>query len=131
MSQENVQIVRSSYETADPSRFFEALDDEIELDFSGSPVPDSGVIQGKEDVIHWFRRWWATWDDYALEIAEVIDAGEDTVVVVQDERGRGSGSGVHLERRWPSVFTLRAGKVVRIRTFRTREEALEALGLGE
>jgi ketosteroid isomerase-like protein len=131
MSQENVEIIRGQYAASDPSRWFDALDEEIEIDFTGQPVPDSAVIRGKENVIHWFRRWWATWDDYTLEIAEIFDPDDDTVVVVHDERGRGKGSGVQLERRWAAVYTLRAGSLVRIETFNTREEALEAAGLSE
>ena len=131
MSQESVELVRSLYEARDPSRWFDALDEEVELDLG--PVPDSPVIRGKDAAIRWSRRWWGAWEGYTLEAAEVIDAS-DRVVVVHDERGRGRGSGVRLERRWAVIFTLRAGKVVRFRAFQgvnTREEALEAAELAE
>jgi hypothetical protein len=51
-------------------------------------------------VIDYFRHYWGTWDDYVLEPTEIIDAGEDRVIVVHYERGRGRGSGVPFERRW-------------------------------
>jgi ketosteroid isomerase-like protein len=131
MSEENVEIVLSLYRAADPNRFFDLLDEEVELDFSAYPVPDSQVVRGKDAAIDWSRRWWGTWDEYVLEATEVVDAGKDRVVVVQRERGRGKGSGVQLERRWAVVYTLRMGKVVRFQTFTTREEAIEAAGLSE
>jgi ketosteroid isomerase-like protein len=129
MSQENVELVRSLYRAGEPSRFFDLLDEQVELDFSAYPVPGSAVLRGKDAAIDWSRRWWGTWDEYVLDAIEIIDADEDRVVVVQCERGRGKGSGVQLERRWAVVYTLQLGKVVRFQAFKTREEALEASGV--
>ena len=84
---------------------------------------------GKDAAIDWARRWWGTWDEYALDATEIVDAGEDRVVVVQRERGRGKGSGVQLERRWAVIFTVRMGKEVRFEAFKSRAEALEATEL--
>jgi ketosteroid isomerase-like protein len=127
MSRENVELVRGCYQPRDLGRFFELLDDEVEFDFTAYPVPDAAVIRGRAAAIEWSRRWFGTWDDYTLEAVEIVDAG-DRVVVVQHERGRGRGSGVPLDRRWAVVYTLRAGKVVRFQAYRTREDALEAVG---
>jgi ketosteroid isomerase-like protein len=126
MSQENIEVVQSMYRAGDPRRFFDLLDEEVELDFSGYPVPGARVLRGKDAAIDWSRRWWGTWDEYVLEATEIVDAGKNRVVVVQRERGRGKGSGVQLERRWAVVYTLRMGRVVRFQPFKTREEALEA-----
>jgi ketosteroid isomerase-like protein len=131
VSQENVELVRSLYQAGDPSRFFDLLSEDVELDFSAYPVPDSNVLRGKDAAMDWSRRWWGTWDEYVLEPTEIIDAGGDRVVVVQYERGRGKGSAVQLERRWAVVYTIRMGKVVRFQPFKTRDEALEAARLSE
>jgi ketosteroid isomerase-like protein len=131
MSQENVELVRSLYRAGDPSRFFDLLSENVELDFSAYPVPDSRVVRGKAAAVEWSRRWWGTWDEYVLEATEVIDADNDRVVVLQREHGRGKGSGAELERRWAVIYTIRMGKVVRFQPFKTREEALEAAGLSE
>jgi ketosteroid isomerase-like protein len=133
MSEENVEIVRSVYRRGDPSRFFDLLDEEIEVDASGVGfLPDHpDLIHGRDAVIDYFRHYWGTWDDYLLEPTEIIDSGDDRVVVVFYERGRGRGSGVPFERRGATVYTLRAHKMIRFRVFATREEALEAAGLSE
>ena len=133
MSDENVALIGSMYREGDPSRFFDLLDEEIEVDASGvgflPGYPD--LIHGRDAVIDYFRRWWGTWDEYVLEPTEIIDAGEDRVVVVHYERGRGRGSGTPFERRWATLYTLRADKMVRFKGFATREDALEAAGLRE
>jgi ketosteroid isomerase-like protein len=133
MSEENVEIVRSMYRRGDPSRFFDLLGDDVEVDASAvALLPDRpGVIRGKDAVIDYFRHYWGTWDEYVLEPVEIIDAGEDRVVVLQYERGRGRGSGTPFERRWATLYTLRAGELNRWTTFATHEEALEATGLSE
>jgi ketosteroid isomerase-like protein len=133
MSQENVEIVRSMYRPGDPSRFFELLDDEVELDASLSSLfPEHPEhIYGRNAVVDYYRHYWRTWDDYVLEPTEIVDADVDRVLVVHQERGRGRGSGAPFERRWAVLYTLRAGKFVRIQSFTTGEEALEAAGLSE
>ena len=56
MSQENVEIVRSMYRTGDPGRFFDLLDEEVEVDVSAfAGIPDhSGLLHGKDAVISTF-----------------------------------------------------------------------------
>jgi ketosteroid isomerase-like protein len=133
MSEENVEIVQSMYRRGDPSRFFDLLDEEVEVDASAiGLLPDHpGLVRGRDAVIDYFRHYWGTWDDYFLEPTEIIDAGEDRVVAVHYERGRGRGSGTPFERRWVTLYTLRAEKLVRFRAFKSREDALEAAGLSE
>ena len=133
MSQENVEIVRSLYRPADPSGFFALLGNEVQLDASqASLLPDQPeLIRGKEAVRDFFRRYWGTWDEYVLEPAEIIEAGQHRVVVVHYEPGSGRGSGLPFERRWAVVYTLSAGQLVRIEQCETCEQALEAAGLRE
>ena len=66
-----------------------------------------------------------------LDPIEIIDAGQDRVLVVQDEQGIGRGSGAPFQRRWAVLYTIREAKIVRIKHFSGRHEALEAAGLSE
>jgi ketosteroid isomerase-like protein len=43
-------------------------------------------------------------------------------------RGKAKASGVWSEGRWTQVLTVRDVRVVRIREYETKEEALEAVG---
>src|SRR5262245_38256785 len=134
MSEENVELIGSMYREGDPSRFFDLLDEEVEMDTSGAGfLPDHPglVVRGKDAVVEYFRHYWGTWDHYVLVPTEIIEVGADQVLVLHTERGRGSGSGTPFERHWASLYTLRADKLVRWKTFATRQEALEAAGLSE
>ena len=98
MSDENVELVRSLY-VGDPSRFFELLDDDVEVVSKSHPLPDHPeLIRGKGAVTDFYRHYWGTWEDYLLEPAEITGAGANRVLVVHHERGRGKGSGVPFKR---------------------------------
>jgi ketosteroid isomerase-like protein len=70
------------------------------------------------------------WNDYEASTKEVIDRG-DSVVVILYERARMPDSDMMLDRDLPTVWAVRDGRAVRFRVFKTRAEALEALGLSE
>ena len=53
------------------------------------------------------------------------------VLVTVRRTGRGSASGVAVEERQFHVFDVENGRIVRVRAFLEREEALEAAGLRE
>ena len=133
MSQANVEVVRQHLRrVTDPSRLnFDLLDEEIELDIRPMTPGYQGIIHGKDAVIDFWRDYLDTWDEYVLEPHEILEAGVDQVVVVLNERGQGKGSGASFERRSGTIFTLRAGSVVKLKFFRTGEDAIEAAGLQE
>ena len=130
MSEENVEIVRDFF-GGDPSRFFDVLDEEVELDIRPMTPGYQGIIQGKDAVIDFWRDYLDTWDEFALEPIEIREAGEDQVVVIHDQSGRGKESGASFELRSATIFSLRDGRLVKLEFFRTPEEALEAAGLSE
>ncbi len=134
MSQENVEVVWQIQE-ADARRDAQAVlslyDEDVELDFSRLPhaeVVGRGLYRGHEGLRSWYREWFDAWDDFETVTEEVIDAGE-YVVSVWSQRGRGRASGAEVAlRHGAAVWTIRNGKVVRLVGFRSREEALEAVG---
>jgi|SRR5690242_6524985 ketosteroid isomerase-like protein len=132
MSQENVEVVRQHLRrVTDPSPSFDLLDEEVELDIRPMTPGYQGIIHGKDAVIDFWRDYLDTWDEYILEPIEIREAGADQIVVIADERGQGQGSGASFERRSATIFTLRAGSLVKIKAFPTPESALEAAGLSE
>jgi ketosteroid isomerase-like protein len=90
---------------------------------------DKAVYHGHDEV----RRLWAAfrsgWAKLTVTLEEVIDAREDFVVVRTRFVGRGSASGIEVDRTVFYVFEIVAGKLKRLRPFDTEAEALEAAGL--
>jgi ketosteroid isomerase-like protein len=132
MSQENVEVVRRSFEAfqrGDYEAAMDALDPRIEYDLTH--FPDGQVYLGHDGVREAFRIWLGTWNDYRQELDELIDLGNDDVLAVVREFGRGKASGIEVERPTAGVWTLRDGKAIRIRFYPGKAEALEAAGLRE
>jgi len=69
-------------------------------------------------------------DEFYFEPREFIDAG-DEVLVPHFQRGRARGGGFESREETTVVYTVRDGRVVRIREYDTKEEALEPVGLRE
>ena len=130
MSQENVETVRRAFAYEFYGR---GQRDEAEAifapDFVMNPV-EEGPSYGLDAIRDNFKRWSDAWGELEVTIAELIDAG-DRVVLTAHHRGRGRGSGVEVDTRLYSVYTLRDGRVVRADEYADRAEALEAAGLRE
>jgi ketosteroid isomerase-like protein len=137
MSQENVERIRRGYEAFNRGDLAGAAKDfdpsfewRISLQLPDSP-PDE-TYRGPEDIIRFWETWRAAFDDFRIELEEIIDAG-DHVIVFARVRGRGVGSGADVETpTFPQVWTLgHDGRPVRVEMYPGRAEALEAVGLSE
>ena len=134
MSQENVEIVRRGLfglERDDIDAAAEFWHPEISWRAMEGAPDDVGEMHGIEAARRYIEDWFDTFDDFRSEPEELIDAGDDQVVAVIQITGRAQSSGIPTEMRYASVSTIRDGKVVRVREYATRAEALKAAGLEE
>jgi ketosteroid isomerase-like protein len=132
MSQENVEIVRrffDAFERGDVQTSLACFHPEIELSTPPSQ-PGASTYHGLDGVRRATTIWVGTWDDFHMNVEELTDLGEQVLVRVR-ERGRGKGSGVEVERELFDLFTIRGDRIVRLRMYDTRPEALQAAGLRE
>jgi ketosteroid isomerase-like protein len=134
VSRGNVEIVRRIYEAAarrDSEAAMPLYDEDVEWDISHAParelIAGSHLYHGHDGLQRFFREWHEAWESVEADYEELIDAGEN-VVVIETTRGRGRKSGVEVELPHASVWSLREGKVVRVVWFGTRAEALAAAG---
>ena len=133
MSQENVEIARRSVEAfvaGDWSAISEVIDPEVEWIETPGLGPDAATYRGVEEAREAMGSWTGMWTEYAFEVREYLDAG-DQVVVLGHESGRGRGTGVSVERELGQVHSIEGSKVKRVRLYGSWAEALEAAGLSE
>jgi hypothetical protein len=132
MSQENVEVVRSLYEawnSGDYAALRQKVDPEIEVEVALGGSFDGryrGLAAAEEPV----AEFWTNFGSQHTEIEECVTQGDEVAVGVRLE-GRGKHSGAEVEWRIAHVWTLRRGKIVRWRLFKTMQDALEAAGLSE
>jgi ketosteroid isomerase-like protein len=133
MSRENVEVVRQMFEAFARGDFEASLNayaEETAWDDTNYR-PDGTVHLGRDAIVDVVRTWRGAFDRYNFEVVEIIDAGGDTVAVVQRETGRGKGGGVEVTNRFGQVITVRSGKIAHTVVYTDPEEALEAVGLSE
>jgi ketosteroid isomerase-like protein len=94
-------------------------------------VGASGIYRGHDGLRSFFRQWHEAWAGIDYDFDELIDAGGEQVISVVTRRGRGRVSGVEAELPLALLWTIRAGKAVRVVWFRSCEDALEAAGMQE
>ena len=75
-----------------------------------------------------YDHWASQSDDFRVELTGLIDAGSEVVAVTR-HHGTGRASGVAVEANVAYVFTVDDGRLVRMRIFATKAQALEAAGL--
>jgi ketosteroid isomerase-like protein len=130
MSQENVEIVRRAFAyeihgVGDRAEAEEIFDPNVLMNPSNEG-PSHGFGAMRDD----YERWASVFEELSVTIEEIIDAG-DQIVVVAHHEGRGRKSGVKVDTRFYEVYTVHEGKVSRVDEFTERAEALEAAGLQE
>jgi ketosteroid isomerase-like protein len=141
MSEENVEVVKRVYASQAANK--EALDkgDDImslpswelwhpdavleEL----SEVPDASIYRGQAEIAKYLLNILELWKEARWEGQEFIDLGDD--VVVRAEVVGESKQGVPASMEVVQVWTVRDGRVARVRAFSDMKKALEAAGLRE
>jgi ketosteroid isomerase-like protein len=134
MSRENVEVVvrlSDANNRRDWDAVFDAYAPDIQWEDSSGLWGDWGIAKGHEGLRQAWRRWFAVFGDvqWALD-GEPIDAGSD-VVATYRVHGRGRESGVEVDQRLTLIWSVREGKIARVRAYRERAEALETVGRRE
>ena len=131
MSRENVEAVyraERAFNEGDVEAFESLLHPDIEWETGLLGTP---TYRGHDGIRRMFRDVQAAWADIQMEIVGDPVEREDAVMFEAHltAHGRSTGAPVEATQFWVSEF--RAGLCVRHRTFLTKAEALEAVGLSE
>ena len=127
MSQENVEIVRRSYEHFMANGELLAGADLV-WDVSNLGWPDQQIYLGVDGARQFNAEWAGAWDGWEVEVEEYIDAGERVVVLLR-QRGRSKATGIPVDMRFAQVWTFRDGQAIRMQMYASPDDALEDAGL--
>jgi ketosteroid isomerase-like protein len=132
MSQENVELVQSSYPLVNAGGF-SAVAERIDTTFTMDAPQgiESSQAHDKAGLREWFEKMDEVWEELRIEPEEVIDVDDTQVIAVVRTWARGRGSGIDIDQRLIHLWTVRGGKMTSLRVFNTKQAALEAAGLRE
>ena len=132
MSQDNVEIVRTMLEVWDTrgiDETIDAFDPDVELVDLQAAMGMQDRGRGPDELHRMAEQWTEIFDDWGLEVSNVVDLCGDFVMAEVRFNGVGRDSGIPVSNRQFEVYRLVAGKIVEIRVgFRDRDEALEWSG---
>jgi len=131
MSQENVEVVRATFEAwnaGDMGAFGDSYDPHVVVRYADGWPEGSEPIMGREAVMRQWEQQREAFDADTLELIEIIDLGDR---VVTRFIWRAAGSGPDLEIEVTSVATVRKGKTILVEFFWNHADALAAVGLSE
>lgn len=125
-----IDVVVDQFEAVNERDFQRAMDgyaeDVILVVPPGEGAPEPGTYEGKEAVGRWFGNWFQSFGrDYLFEIEEARMIG-DRVFIHARHGGHGRLSGIEVRSELSYLYRVRAGKVVRVEIYPTREQALAA-----
>ena len=131
MSAENVEIVRRGYEEflATGELVERIMAPEFVWDMSTfHGWPERQTYEGVEGTREFLADWVGAWEDWRLEVRDLVDAGDDVVAIVH-QSGRSKATGLEVDMDFAMVWTMEDGKQTRMRMYADPEEALRAVGL--
>jgi ketosteroid isomerase-like protein len=132
MSQENADIIKRHYEAlnrGDIAVMLDALAPDCQW-WDRRDDPDATVHRGPAALLARMSEINAVWEELRIEPQEFIDTDEFVVVPIRAV-GLGRGSGVGVEFDEVHVYRLRNDKIIELREYREKAEALKAVGLEE
>ena len=143
MSQEDVEVVRSTFEPFDGVNLAaidwstevvrealgRAYSPEIEVTTLAIPLglDVSDSYRGLDGVVEYVRTWLEPFSEYHVENLDYVDAGE-CVLVPSRQWGIGTESGARVELELTTLYKVQDGRITRVHQYDTMDEALEAAG---
>jgi ketosteroid isomerase-like protein len=132
MSQENVEVAKAAFEAynrGDLDAWVADADPDIEWHVLPEAT-DPGPHRGRQVILERGKLWQQMFGGLRVEVLEYIDAGDYVIAPVR-MRGRAPGSDAEVALDEVYVSKFRNGKIVELREYRTKADALEAAGLRE
>ena len=131
MSAENVEVVRRAYE------LFRERGDVSEATIGPGFVwdmstfgnwPEKQRYEGIEGAREFLADWTDAWEDWSLEVKELVDA-DDRVVAILRQTGRSKATGLEVDMDFAQVWTVEGGRETYMQMYADPDEALRAVGL--
>src|SRR5262249_1400523 len=118
MSEENVETVRRYMKaiSTGPAQIVASASEFLDADADYYPVrkfPETRPCHGREDTLQFFARFRDAWSRLDWPVEEIVEVGDDRVLVRTAVLAEGRGSGVKLEGDLYICVWLRHGRVFR------------------
>ena len=112
MSQENVEIVRRWWASLEAVELpFDLTDENVRIDNIEQPVVE-GAYHGHDGLRRWWQDFAEAFEDIHFEVLEYKALNAQRVLTENRSQGHFRETGLPIDLRWASIFSVRDGKVV-------------------
>ena len=127
LTQQNVALMREAYERIGTQGFtavaWELIDDDVVVR-DRPEIPDPRTYHGHAGVLEALASSDESFEQFGMDMEDLIGVGDRHVVVVLRMHGRGRGSGVPVEERIAHLWTVRDGKAAEMQVYSDPDRAL-------
>jgi ketosteroid isomerase-like protein len=131
VSEENVQLTRQAIDAwnrGDLDEWARSLHEEIVwYPLAENPQPEP--IHGVDAVMEFVSDWLEPWDDYKVEVAQLLESGDWVVMSTRQWAKHQTGGEISVDMHAAAAF--RDGKVIEWRWFMNEAGALRAAGIDD
>lgn len=131
MSQENVELVPrvlEAFNSEDVERVLALVHPDVEVEISPEVSAEPDTYVGHEGMRRYFDSFREAMEEIRFQADQVWDAGASVVVALR-LTARGRQTAIPVEQLSAGVWTIREGKVERIRAYASTAVALRSVGL--
>jgi ketosteroid isomerase-like protein len=132
MSKENLEFVGRGYEYFAASRDFDPARMHPEFVWDMSTFrswPEQQTYEGLDGARRFMADWIESWEDWDLQLVELLDAGDEGVLAILHQSGRSKATGLEVEMDFAQLWEIRGGKQARMRMYADLDEARRAAGI--
>jgi ketosteroid isomerase-like protein len=121
-----VELTRQHYEAADRRDF-----DALMSVYGPDPVWDTssmglGIYEGPAAIRGFFEDWIGRYEEWQIEVDEILHLGSGVVFVVVRQNARPAGSTGYVQWRYAAVYVWAGGTLMRITNYTDIDEARAA-----
>ena len=131
MSQTNLDLIRSGYETFNRTGEYDLGLLASDFELHSSLIDTVGVFRGRDALRDVLRELQEVFGELSYEPEKVLEAPSGEIVVFIRASGRGRNSRAQTDTRMVHVWTYRDNKAVRLIVYEDAAKALKAVGLSE
>lgn len=131
MAAQDVETVRralDAWNSGDLERIVALTADGFEGQVAPELSAEPDTYRGRAGIERYFASFGEAFERIHFECEELIDAG-DSVVVAMRLTAVGKQTQIEVEQRNAGVWTVTGGKIARIATYASLQDALEAAGI--
>jgi ketosteroid isomerase-like protein len=130
MSSQNVELVRAGFDAlgeGDVEALLPFIHPEFEVTTPANLAAEPATYRCHDGVRRYFDSFYEAMDQIRFEPGELREVGE-RVIAPTTLHARGRTTGIETQQEFVMVWSLRDGQAIRVETYGTLDEALQAAG---